>query len=248
MSALVPKVEIRKRQDVCLVPKSGLSREYFCAAQFELFILASLLVSGQTGGNKTNSAAELIPIAASGRFTPKPSVGSGSKGDGHGYFVLVHGVDGAWCWQRVVRLLTRAGHDVFVPTLTGLCERSHLLTPAVDLDTHMLDIVNELKWQELKGVVIVGHSYGGMVISGVAEKMEKAIRSFVMLDAFMPENGQSVVDIWPAAMRDRLWRPSAAARPQSLHERPRLSRSTKRAAPGSTRNARRSRSDASCKN
>jgi pimeloyl-ACP methyl ester carboxylesterase len=120
-------------------------------------------------------------------------------------FVLVHGAwHGAWCWQRVVLLLNRAGHDVFAPTLTGLCERSHLLTPAVDLDTHILDIVNELKWQELKDVVIVGHSYGGMVISGVAEKMEKAIASFVMLDAFMPENGQSVVDIWPAAMRDGL--------------------------------------------
>jgi thioesterase domain-containing protein len=87
-----------------------------------------------------------------------------------------------------VRLLTRAGH---APTLTGLCERSHLLTPAIDLDTHILDIVNELKWQELRDVVVVGHSYGGMVISGVAEKMEKAIASFVMLDAFMPENAQS---------------------------------------------------------
>ena len=120
-------------------------------------------------------------------------------------FVLVHGAwHGAWCWQRVVRLLTRAGHEVFAPTLTGLCARSHLLTPAVDLDTHILDIVNELKWQELKDVVIVGHSYGGMVISGAAEKMEKAIASFVMLDAFMPENGQSVVDIWPAAMREGL--------------------------------------------
>jgi pimeloyl-ACP methyl ester carboxylesterase len=120
-------------------------------------------------------------------------------------YVLVHGAwHGAWCWRRVVRLLTHAGHDVFAPTLTGLCERSHLLTPAVDLDTHILDIVNELKWQELKDVVIVGHSYGGMVISGVAEKVEKAIASFVMLDAFMPENGQSVVDIWPAAMRDGL--------------------------------------------
>ena len=110
----------------------------------------------------------------------------------------------AWCWRRVARLLARAGHEVFTPTLTGLAERSHLLTPAVDLDTHILDIVNEMKWQELKGVVLVGHSYGGMVISGVAEKMEKAISSFVMLDAFMPENGQSVVDIWPAAMRDGL--------------------------------------------
>ena len=119
--------------------------------------------------------------------------------------MLVHGAwHGAWCWRRVDRLLTRAGHDVFTPTLTGLCERSHLLTPAVDLDTHILDIVNELKWQELKDVVLVGHSYGGMVISGVAEKMEKAIASFVMLDAFMPENGQSVIDIWPAQMREGL--------------------------------------------
>jgi pimeloyl-ACP methyl ester carboxylesterase len=119
--------------------------------------------------------------------------------------LLVHGAwHGAWCWRRVVRLLTRAGHEVFAPTLTGLCERSHLLTPAIDLDTHILDIVNELKWQELKDVVIVGHSYGGMVISGVAEKMEKAIASFVMLDAFMPEGGQSVADIWPTGMRDGL--------------------------------------------
>jgi pimeloyl-ACP methyl ester carboxylesterase len=118
-------------------------------------------------------------------------------------FVLVHGAwHGGWCWQRLVRLLTRAGHDVFAPTLTGLCERSHLLTPATDLNTHILDIVNELKWKELKDVVIVGHSYGGMVISGVAEKMEQAIASFVMLDAFMPENGQSVVDIFPPAMRE----------------------------------------------
>jgi pimeloyl-ACP methyl ester carboxylesterase len=120
-------------------------------------------------------------------------------------FVLVHGAwHGAWCWRRVARLLTRAGHDVFAPTLTGLCERSHLLTPAVDLDTHILDIVNELKWQELKDVVLVGHSYGGMVISGVAEKMEKAIASLVLLDAFLPENGQSVIDIWPAPMREGL--------------------------------------------
>ena len=157
-------------------------------------------------------------------------------------FVLVHGAwHGGWCWRRVARLLTRAGHDVFAPTLTGLCERSHLLTPAVDLDTHILDIVNELKWQELDDTVLVGHSYGGMVISGVAEKMEKAIASFVMLDAFMPENGQSLVDIWPVAMRDGLWRPSAAARPRCPHERLKLLRSTKRTAPGSMRNAHRSR-------
>jgi len=118
-------------------------------------------------------------------------------------FVLVHGAwHGAWCWRRVARLLARAGHDVFTPTLTGLAERSHLLIPAIDVDTHILDVVNEMKWQDLNNVVLAGHSYGGMVISGVAEQMENAISSFVMLDAFMPEDGQSVVDMQPPATRE----------------------------------------------
>ncbi|MDE1974741.1 MAG: alpha/beta hydrolase [Hyphomicrobiales bacterium] len=120
-------------------------------------------------------------------------------------FVLVHGAwHGAWCWQRVARMLERNGHQVFAPTLTGLCERSHLLTPAVDLNTHISDVANDIKWKELKDIVLVGHSYGGMVISGVAETMEQAIASFVMLDAFMPENDQSVIDLWPAPMREGL--------------------------------------------
>lgn len=118
-------------------------------------------------------------------------------------FVLVHGAwHGAWCWRRVARLLARNGHEVFTPTLTGLAERAHLLNPAINVDTHILDVVNEMKWQELKDAVLVGHSYGGMVISGVAEKMEKAISSFVMLDAFMPENGQSLIDMQPPQMRE----------------------------------------------
>src|SRR5271169_3471156 len=111
-------------------------------------------------------------------------------------FVLVHGAwHGAWCWRRVARLLAARNHDVFMPTLTGLAERSHLLRPDTALDTHILDIVNVMKWQELTDVVLVGHSYGGMVISGVAAKLEKAIASFVMLDAFFPENGHSVLDV-----------------------------------------------------
>jgi pimeloyl-ACP methyl ester carboxylesterase len=118
-------------------------------------------------------------------------------------FVLVHGAwHGAWCWRRVARLLTAKGHEVFAPTLTGVAERSHLLAPGIDLDTHILDVVNEMKWQELKGVVLVGHSYAGMVISGVAEKMEQTIASFVMLDAFFPDNGQSLVDLQPPPVRD----------------------------------------------
>ena len=99
-------------------------------------------------------------------------------------FVLVHGAwHGAWCWRRVARILTQAGHEVFAPTLTGVGERSHLLKPDLNLDTHILDVANEIKWQELNNVVLVGHSYAGMVISGVAEKMEKSIGSFMMLDA-----------------------------------------------------------------
>lgn len=120
-------------------------------------------------------------------------------------FVLVHGAwHGAWCWRRVARLLARNGHEVFTPTLTGLAERSHLLTPDIDLDTHILDIVNDMKWQELNNVVLVGHSYGGMVISGVAEQMENAIASLVMLDAFLPESGQALVDLQAPQRREAL--------------------------------------------
>jgi pimeloyl-ACP methyl ester carboxylesterase len=118
-------------------------------------------------------------------------------------FVLVHGAwHGAWCWRRVARILARDGHEVFTPTLTGLGERSHLLAPEVGLDTHILDVANEMKWQELKDVILVGHSYAGMVISGVAERMEKAIAAFVMLDAFFPENGEALIDLAAPAVRE----------------------------------------------
>ena len=118
-------------------------------------------------------------------------------------FVLVHGAwHGAWCWRRVAKILTQAGHEVFAPTLTGVGERSHLLKPDLNLDTHILDVANEIKWQELNNVVLVGHSYAGMVISGVAEKVEKSIGSFVMLDAFLPETGEALVDLQPPQVRD----------------------------------------------
>jgi predicted alpha/beta hydrolase len=91
-------------------------------------------------------------------------------------FVLVHGAwHGGWCWRRVADLLTNAGHKVFTPTLTGLGERSHLIDAKVNLSTHVTDIVNVLKWERLKDVILCGHSYGGFVISAVAERMEDAI-------------------------------------------------------------------------
>ncbi len=111
-------------------------------------------------------------------------------------FVLVHGAwHGGWCWKHVARRLRAQGHDVYAPTLTGLAERAHLLSRAVDLDTHVRDIVELLRYEELTDVVLCGHSYGGMVITGVADQAAERIRSLVYLDAFVPADGQSVFDL-----------------------------------------------------
>jgi pimeloyl-ACP methyl ester carboxylesterase len=93
--------------------------------------------------------------------------------------------------------LRKAGHEVYTPTLTGLGERSHLMSRAVNLDTHVQDIVNVFRWEDLSDTVLCGHSYGGMVISGVADKVPEKIRALVYLDAFVPDDGQSVADIVP---------------------------------------------------
>ena len=110
-------------------------------------------------------------------------------------FVLVHGTShGGWCWVRVADRLRALGHRVFTPTLTGVGERSHLMSTDINLDTHINDVVNTIKWEGLDDVVLCGHSYGGWVISGVAEQVEDRIGSIVYLDAFMPEDGQRGVD------------------------------------------------------
>ena len=118
-------------------------------------------------------------------------------------FVLVHGAwHGGWCWLRVADRLRGGGHTVFTPTLTGLGERSHLLRAGIDLKTHIVDVVNVMKWEGLSDVVLCGHSYGGFVISGVAEQMAPAIRSIVFLDAFVPRNGECVLDLTGAAVQE----------------------------------------------
>jgi pimeloyl-ACP methyl ester carboxylesterase len=120
-------------------------------------------------------------------------------------FVLVHGAwHGGWCWRRVTDLLTKAGHRVFAPTLTGLGERSHLINPDINLSTHISDVVNLMKWERLSKVVLSGHSYGGFVVSGVAEKMQHTIASMVFVDAFVPENGDSMVTSVSPATRAHL--------------------------------------------
>jgi pimeloyl-ACP methyl ester carboxylesterase len=111
-------------------------------------------------------------------------------------YVLVHGAwHGGWCWQRVSRLLQDKGHTVHAPTLTGVGERSHLSNPGINLTTHVLDVVNEIRWKELEDLILVGHSYGGMVITGAAERLPGKIASIVYLDAFLPADGQSLYDI-----------------------------------------------------
>jgi pimeloyl-ACP methyl ester carboxylesterase len=110
-------------------------------------------------------------------------------------FVLVHGAwHGGWCYKRVAVLLRKAGHEVYTPTLTGLGERSHLMSPAVTLDTHIEDIVNVVRWEELSNIVLCGHSYGGMVITGVADRIPDKIHALVYLDAFVPNNGEAATD------------------------------------------------------
>jgi len=111
-------------------------------------------------------------------------------------YVLVHGGGhGGWCYQPVRQLLRAAGHDVYTPTLTGLGERSHLMRPGIDLDTHITDVVNVLQYHDLRDVILVGHSYGGMVITGVADRAADRVGRIVYLDAANPVNNQSLVDV-----------------------------------------------------
>jgi pimeloyl-ACP methyl ester carboxylesterase len=117
-------------------------------------------------------------------------------------FVLVHGTGhGGWCWQRVAPLLRAAHADVHAPTLTGVSDRCHLQKCGVDLSTHITDVTNLLFYEDLHDVVLVGHSYGGMVITGVAAKAAERLGQLVYLDAYVPDEGESEVDLWPADMR-----------------------------------------------
>jgi pimeloyl-ACP methyl ester carboxylesterase len=117
-------------------------------------------------------------------------------------FVLVHGSwHGGWCWRRVADRLEKRGHKVFTPTLTGLGERVHLLNASVDLNTHITDVVNLIKFENLENIVLVGHSYAGTVITGVAEQALPSIGSIVFVDAFLPVNGDTMLSMTTEALR-----------------------------------------------
>ncbi|MDB5569757.1 MAG: Alpha/beta hydrolase family protein [Hyphomicrobiales bacterium] len=110
--------------------------------------------------------------------------------------VLVHGAwAGAWSWRDAARLLRKKGYDVYAPTMTGIAERSHVPPQSVTLDTHISDIAGLMRYEELENVLIVGHSYGGMVITGAVDREPQRVAGMVYLDAFLPENGQSLWDM-----------------------------------------------------
>jgi len=124
-------------------------------------------------------------------------------------YVLVHGAwHGGWCWSRVAPLLRAAGHAVSAPTLTGLGERSHLLRRGIDLRTHVDDVAGLFRAERIGDAVLVGHSYAGIVISAVAERLPEAIRRLVYLDAVVAGDGESVFDTAPG-FRERVLAGSA---------------------------------------
>ena len=111
-------------------------------------------------------------------------------------YVLVHGGGhGGWCYRKVKRLLEAEGHEVFAPSLSGLAEHAHQLSPAIDLDCHVTDVVQLMHHWDLHDVILVGHSYGGMVITGAADRGHDRVAKLVYLDAANPSNGQSLVDV-----------------------------------------------------
>nr|WP_237440143.1 alpha/beta fold hydrolase [Amycolatopsis rubida] len=111
-------------------------------------------------------------------------------------FVLLHGGrHGGWCWKRTAARLRSAGHAVYTPTLTGLGERSHLLSPAIGLDTHIQDLVGVFGYEDVDDAVLVAHSYGGMVACGAMERVADRVRALVLVDGYLPRAGESMMDL-----------------------------------------------------
>ena len=120
-------------------------------------------------------------------------------------YLLIHPAwFGGWCWKKLTPLLRAQGHAVFTPTLTGLGERAHLARPEIGLEMHVRDIINVIEYEDLRNVILVGNSSGGMVMTGVADHMPERIAHLVFLDAFVPTDGQSMLDVIPPDRRPAL--------------------------------------------
>jgi pimeloyl-ACP methyl ester carboxylesterase len=120
-------------------------------------------------------------------------------------FLVAHGAWSAgWAWKKMRPLMAAAGHTLLTPTCTGVGERVHLANPAIDLDTHIQDIVAVFEIEDLRDVLLIGHSYGGMVATGVADRLRGRIAQLIYLDAFVPQDGQSLLSLQPPEMRERM--------------------------------------------
>jgi pimeloyl-ACP methyl ester carboxylesterase len=120
-------------------------------------------------------------------------------------FVVAHGAWSAgWAWKKMRPLMRARGHEIFTPTYTGLGERAHLAHKDIDLDTHIADVLGVLQYEDLSNVILVGHSYGGMVATGVADRASYRIAQLVYLDAFAPRDGQSLLDLQTDDARQRV--------------------------------------------
>lgn len=111
-------------------------------------------------------------------------------------FLVCHGAWSAgWAWKKMHPLMTRAGHRLVTPTYTGLGERAHLAQPGIDLESHIADMLAVIQYEDLRDIVLIGHSYGGMVATGVADRARDKVRQLIYIDAFVPESGQSLLDL-----------------------------------------------------
>jgi pimeloyl-ACP methyl ester carboxylesterase len=145
---------------------------------------------------ETTRRAALGAMAAFSAIAASGSTRSAKAQTAERTFVLVHGTwHGGWCWRRVADALEQKGHKVYAPSLTGVADRSHLLTGSVNLTTHVNDVVNLVKWEDLKDIVLVGHSSAGFVITQAVEQIGPQVASIVYLDAFVPQAGDNLISL-----------------------------------------------------
>lgn len=120
-------------------------------------------------------------------------------------FLAVHGAwTGGWSWRKMHEQLRGRGHVLLAPTLTGLGERAHLASPAIDLETHVADILGVVRCEDLRDLILIGHSYGGMVATVIADRIPERLRALVYLDAFVPQNGENLFDQLPPGVAERM--------------------------------------------
>jgi pimeloyl-ACP methyl ester carboxylesterase len=138
-------------------------------------------------------------------------------------FLVCHGAWSAgWAWKKMHPLMQAAGHRLVTPTYTGLGERAHLAHPGIDLNSHIEDMLNVIKYEDLRDIVLVGHSYGGMVATGVADRARDKVRQLIYIDAFVPQDGQSLLDLNEVARRGcrSSRRPATAGACRRIRRRP----------------------------